>query len=80
MIYDIPHVIVSQSHGPLSWITGQLDNARLAHAHLMLRSASSIVRLGHPPLPYLTVSILRVPRPLLRAEAPTLMGGTTSVK
>lgn len=77
----MPHVTVRQSHGPLSWTAGQLDNASLPHAHLMRRlillSDQSVVTLGRPPLPYLTVGI---PRPLLRVEAPMLMAITTSIR
>ena len=43
----------------------------------ILFSDLPVVRLGHPPLPYLTVSI---PRPLLSAEAPTLMASATGGK
>jgi hypothetical protein len=82
------HTLMTRDHTPRNcepitrpWITGQLDNASLAHAHLMRRrilfSDQPVVRLGRLPLPYLTVSF---PRLLWGAEARTLMAGTMSIK
>jgi hypothetical protein len=43
---------------------GQLDNASSLHAHLMRRRIlfpdQPVVRLGHLPLPYLTLSFQRL--------------------